>query len=59
MDGCERRKEEMSLSLIKAQVYGLEELQTKTTIKSLLHLVVGTIASWIKSQYVGMMFAWI
>ena len=59
MDPCERRKEEMNLLLIKAQVCGLEELWMKTTMNSLLRLMVGTIISWIKSQYVGMIFEWI
>ena len=49
----------MNLLLIKAQVCGLEEPWMKTTTNSLLHLMVGTITSWIKSQYVGMIFEWI
>lgn len=49
----------MNLLLIKAQECGLEELWMKTTMNSLLHLMVGTIISWIKSQYVGMIFEWI
>lgn len=49
----------MNLSLIKAQGYGLEELWTKSTMNSPLHLMVGTITSWIKSQYVGRMFEWV
>lgn len=56
MDGCERKREEMNLSLIKAQVYGLEEPWTKqASVEGLPCLIVGTIISWIKNQYVRMM----